>query len=71
VTVVDVIVTMSDSDSDSGSSGDCGSDNWSTLIFQGGRMGQGKGVVASFWLEPGESRELELPSGWSLRTRWL
>jgi hypothetical protein len=23
---------------------------WSTLIFQGGRMGQGKGVVASFWL---------------------
>jgi hypothetical protein len=25
---------------------------WSTLIFQGGRMGQGKGVVASFWLVP-------------------
>jgi hypothetical protein len=24
---------------------------WSTLIFQGGRMGQGKGVVASFQLE--------------------
>jgi hypothetical protein len=23
---------------------------WSTFIFQGGRMGQGKGVVASFWL---------------------
>jgi hypothetical protein len=22
----------------------------STLIFQGGRTGQGKGVVASFWL---------------------
>jgi hypothetical protein len=25
---------------------------WSTLIFQGGRMGQGKGVVASFRLVP-------------------
>jgi hypothetical protein len=39
-------VTVSDSGSD------CGSDSWSTLIFQGGRMGKGKGVVASFWLEP-------------------
>jgi hypothetical protein len=25
---------------------------WSPFIFQGGRMGQGKGVVASFWLVP-------------------
>jgi hypothetical protein len=48
----------------------CGSDSWSTLIFQGGRMGQGKGVVASFWLVS-ENRELELPSGWSLRIRGL
>jgi hypothetical protein len=38
---------------------------WSTLIFQGGRTGQGKGVVASFWLVPenqgvGASFRLEL-----------
>jgi hypothetical protein len=26
--------------------------SWSTFIFQGGRMGQGKEVVASFWLVP-------------------
>jgi hypothetical protein len=26
--------------------------DWSTFIFQGGWMGQGKGVVASFQLEP-------------------
>jgi hypothetical protein len=25
-------------------------DNWSKFIFQGSRMGQGKGVVVSFWL---------------------
>jgi hypothetical protein len=36
----------SGSDSDSGS--DCGSDSWYTFIFQGDKMGQGKGVVASF-----------------------
>jgi hypothetical protein len=30
-------------------------------------MGQGKGVVASFRLVYREHRELELPSGWSLR----
>jgi hypothetical protein len=35
---VDVIVIVA-VDSDSGS--DCGSDNWSTLIFQGGKMGKG------------------------------
>jgi hypothetical protein len=23
---------------------------WSTLIFQGDKMGQGKGVISSFWL---------------------
>jgi hypothetical protein len=40
------------------------------FIFQGGWMGQGKGVVASFRLVS-RIRELELPSGWSLRTRWL
>jgi hypothetical protein len=49
---------------------------WSTLIFQGGRMGQGKGVVASFQLVPEsgswsflQKNILELPSGWSLRIR--
>jgi hypothetical protein len=31
---------------------DCGSDSWSTLIFQGGRKEKGKVVVASFWLDP-------------------
>jgi hypothetical protein len=34
-------------------------------------MGQGKGVVASFLVGAGELRELELPSGWSLRIRGL
>jgi hypothetical protein len=29
---------------------------WSTLIFQGSRTGQGKGVVASFWLVLEKSR---------------
>jgi hypothetical protein len=38
---------------------------WSTLIFQGGRMRKGKGVVASFQLKPknqgvGASFRLEL-----------
>jgi hypothetical protein len=31
------------------------SDSWSTLIFQGGRMGQGKGVVSSFSVGSKES----------------
>jgi hypothetical protein len=31
---------------------DCGSDNWSTHIFQGDNMRKVKGVVSSFRLEP-------------------
>jgi hypothetical protein len=41
------------------------------LYFRVDRMGQGKGVVASFLVGAGEHRELELPSGWSLRIRGL
>jgi hypothetical protein len=41
------------------------------LYFRVDRMGQGKGFVASFWLEPENHRELELPSGWSLRIKGL
>jgi hypothetical protein len=44
---------------------------WSTLIFQGGRMGKGKGVVAFLSVGSKEHRGLELPSGWSLRIKGL
>jgi hypothetical protein len=56
--IVAVIVTMilivSENDSDSVCGSDSGRvhENCSTLIFQGGRMGQGNGFVSSFWLEP-------------------
>jgi hypothetical protein len=33
------------------SGSDCGSDSWSTLIFQGSWMRQGKGGLAYFQLE--------------------
>jgi hypothetical protein len=51
VTVTVIVTVTVNSDRVCGSDSGRVCDNWSTLIFQGGRMGQGKGVVASFWLE--------------------
>jgi hypothetical protein len=50
--MLQVVESGSDSDYGSYSGSHYGSDSWSTFIFWGSRMGQGKSVVSSFRLVP-------------------
>jgi hypothetical protein len=81
VRVLSTVFFDNDNDSDSGNDSgndncnDWGSDSWSTLIFRSGRTMKGKGVVASFWLDPknvgvGASFKLDLENQGVVASFW-